>query len=236
MLVYTGIAIYSLPWLSDNFLKRESTIREKLVREQNGRLHANPIGLGGICFKWERYEATEPVRFTRESCNEERSRSFVNKPQNCVVIVSCAFKTTLQRKDTQESDHQHVLITVLSTLLSSFQTTESLIIAQLSLIWLRSCLTSRNDTALAITKPAGDKALLSLWSITAYAWSCSIYLQTYLISDQIKSYQIKSDQIKSNQIMSFDDVLAGTSSCFYTFQTWVFRSWFHKLETSLTQG
>ena len=52
------------------FFKRESIIREreKLIREQDGRLRANASSLGRICCKRERYEATEPVRLTREGC------------------------------------------------------------------------------------------------------------------------------------------------------------------------
>ena len=49
-------------------VKRESFVREKLVREQSGRLHANLSGLGRTCCKRERYAATEPVRLTREDC------------------------------------------------------------------------------------------------------------------------------------------------------------------------
>ena len=48
------------------FFKRESIIREELVREQDGRLHANPSALEKTCCKRERHEATEPVRSTRE--------------------------------------------------------------------------------------------------------------------------------------------------------------------------
>ena len=48
------------------FLKWESIIREKLVRENDGRLHATPSRK--IWCRRERYEATGPVRLNKEDC------------------------------------------------------------------------------------------------------------------------------------------------------------------------
>ena len=50
------------------FFQRKTIIRKKLLREWDGKLRANFSGLGRICCKRERYEATEPVRLTSEDC------------------------------------------------------------------------------------------------------------------------------------------------------------------------
>ena len=65
--------------------KRESIIREKLVREQDGRLHASPSSLGRICCKRERSDATEPVRLNREDCSLLPNDSSESRIRICVA-------------------------------------------------------------------------------------------------------------------------------------------------------
>ena len=60
-----GCLLYS--GMSDTvWLDGDPFWRTELVRKQTGRLHANPYGLGRICFKRERFERTEPVRSIRK--------------------------------------------------------------------------------------------------------------------------------------------------------------------------
>ena len=75
------------------FFERESIIREKVVREQDGRLHANLSGLERICWKRGRHictfihEATQPVCLTREDCSREPKEPFVLEEIIVDVVV-----------------------------------------------------------------------------------------------------------------------------------------------------